>query len=174
MLASVLSDADALRASRIFGIALIALSLVPLTGFGGQVSLCQMSFAAIGALVMAHHGQGGDPMALLLAAVVCAVVGALVALPALRLSGLYLALATAAFAVFLDRWVFLFQSFELGPWTIKFWEGGRRRRRPGRHPRRRHDRPPDAARRAGRASSRSATSSSSPCGAAASASACSP
>ena len=63
-------------------------------------------------------------MALLLAAVVCAVVGALVALPALRLSGLYLALATAAFAVFLDRWVFLFQSFELGPWTIKLWEGG--------------------------------------------------
>ena len=61
VLASILNDADTLRASRIFGIALIALSLVPLTGFGGQVSLCQMSFAAIGALVMAHHGQGGDP-----------------------------------------------------------------------------------------------------------------
>src|SRR4029079_10425371 len=76
------------------------------------------------ALVMAHHGGGGDPVALLMAAVVCAVVGALVALPALRLSGLYLALATAAFVVFLDRWVFLFQSYELGPWTIKLWEGG--------------------------------------------------
>ena len=124
VLAQTLNDADALRASRIFGIALIALSLVPLTGFGGQVSLCQMSFAAIGALVMAHHGQGGDPLALLLAAVVCALVGAIVALPALRLSGLYLALATAAFAVFLDRWVFLFRSFDLGPWTIKLWEGG--------------------------------------------------
>jgi branched-chain amino acid transport system permease protein len=124
VLASLLNDGDALRASRIFGIALIALSLVPLTGFGGQVSLCQMSFAAIGALVMAHHGQGGDPIALLLAAVVCAVVGALVALPALRLSGLYLALATAAFAVFLDRWVFLFQSFEVAGQTIKLWEGG--------------------------------------------------
>src|SRR5690606_4744072 len=101
ILAGLLGDADALRATRIFGVAIIALSLIPLTGFGGQVSLCQMSFAAIGALVMAHHGQGGDPLALLLAAVVCAVVGALVALPALRLSGLYLALATAAFAVFL-------------------------------------------------------------------------
>jgi branched-chain amino acid transport system permease protein len=56
--------------------------------------------------------------------VVCAVVGALVALPALRLSGLYLALATAAFAVFLDRWVFVFRAFDLGPWRIKFWEGG--------------------------------------------------
>jgi branched-chain amino acid transport system permease protein len=124
VLAGLLNDADALRASRVFGIALIALSLVPLTGFGGQVSLCQMSFAGIGALVMAHHGQGGDPLALLLVAVVCAVVGAIVALPALRLSGLYLALATAAFAVFLDRWVFLFRNFELGPWTIKFWQGG--------------------------------------------------
>ena len=110
--------------SRVFGIALIALSLVPLTGFGGQVSLCQMSFAAIGALVMAHHGQGGDPLALVLVAVVCAIVGALVALPALRLSGLYLALATAAFAVFLDRWVFLFRAFDLGPWRIKLFEGG--------------------------------------------------
>ncbi len=124
VLASMLGDADTLRVSRVFGIALIALSLVPLTGFGGQVSLCQMSFAAIGALVMAHHGQGGDPVALLYVAVVCAVVGALVALPALRLSGLYLALATAAFAVFLDRWVFLFRTFDLGPWTIRVFEGG--------------------------------------------------
>jgi branched-chain amino acid transport system permease protein len=124
LLASLLGDADALRAARVFGVALIALSLVPLTGFAGQVSLCQMSFAAIGALVMAHHGQGGDPLALLFVAIVCAVVGAIVALPALRLSGLYLALATAAFAVFLDRWVFLFRSFELGPWTIKIFEGG--------------------------------------------------
>src|SRR3546814_1741219 len=70
---------------------------------------------------MAHHGQDGDPLALLLAALVCALVGALVALPALRLSGLYLALATAAFAVFLDRWVFLLPSFDLGPWTIRLF-----------------------------------------------------
>jgi branched-chain amino acid transport system permease protein len=124
VLAGLLGDADALRATRIFGVALIALSLIPLTGFGGQVSLCQMSFAAIGALVMAHHGHGGDPLALLLAAVVCAVVGALVALPALRLSGLYLALATAAFAVFLDRWIFLMPAFEVGGTTIRIFEGG--------------------------------------------------
>lgn len=123
-LAGLLGDADALRATRIFGVALVALSLVPLTGFAGQVSLCQMSFAAIGALVMAHHGDGGDPLALLLAAAVCAVVGALVALPALRLSGLYLALATAAFAVFLDRWIFLMPSFEVGGTTVKIFEGG--------------------------------------------------
>ncbi len=124
VLAGMLTEADILRTTRVFGIAMIALSLVPLTGFGGQVSLCQMSFAAVGAVVMAHHGDGGNPLALVLVAFVCAVVGAIVALPALRLSGLYLALATAAFAVFLDRWVWLLRSFELGPWRIKGFEGG--------------------------------------------------
>jgi branched-chain amino acid transport system permease protein len=63
-------------------------------------------------------------LALVAVAAVCAVVGALVALPALRLSGLYLALATAAFAVFLDRWVFLLRAFDVGPWRIKGFEGG--------------------------------------------------
>lgn len=124
VLASVLGDADALRVAKIFGLALIALSLVPLTGFGGQVSLCQMSFAAIGAMVMAHHGSSGQPIALLYAGVVCGVVGALIALPALRLSGIYLALSTAAFAVFLDRWVFNLAAFDLGPWTIRLFDLG--------------------------------------------------
>jgi len=124
VLASLLSDADALRASKIFGIALIALSLIPLTGFAGQVSLCQMSFAAIGAIVMAHHGQGGDPKGLLYAAVICGVVGALVALPTLRLSGIYLALATAAFAVFLDRWFFTLPAFDVGPLEIRIFDLG--------------------------------------------------
>ena len=124
VLASILSEADALRASKIFGIALIALSLVPLTGFAGQVSLCQMSFAAIGAIVMAHHGEGGDPKGLLIAAVICAVVGALVALPALRLQGIYLALATAAFAIFLDRWFFTLPAFDLGPLHIEVFDLG--------------------------------------------------
>ena len=45
-----------------------------------------------------------------------AVVGALIALPTLRLSGIYLALATAAFAVFLDRWIFGLRPFNL-PFT---------------------------------------------------------
>jgi branched-chain amino acid transport system permease protein len=106
-----------LRAAKVLGLAIIALSLVPLTGYGGQVSLCQMSFAGIGAIVMGHHGQDGNPATLLLVAVVCAAAGALVALPSLRLSGLYLALSTAAFAVFLDRWAFRLPPFDLGPWS---------------------------------------------------------
>ncbi|MGQ0432852.1 MAG: ABC transporter permease [Microthrixaceae bacterium] len=124
VLAVILSDADALRASKIAGLALIALSLVPLSGFAGQISLCQMSFAGIGATVMAHHGQGGDPTGVVLAALVCGLVGAVVALPALRLSGIYLALSTAAFAVFLDRWFFTLPAFDLGPVHIAVFDLG--------------------------------------------------
>jgi branched-chain amino acid transport system permease protein len=124
VLANLLPASDAVRVSRILGIAIIALSLVPLVGFAGQVSLCQMSFAGIGAIVMAHHGTGGDPLAVVYATLLCAVIGALVALPALRLSGIYLALATAAFAVALDRWLFHLPAFDLGPWEIKLFQLG--------------------------------------------------
>jgi branched-chain amino acid transport system permease protein len=64
---------------------------------------------------MAHVGIGGNPLGFVVAIVVCGVVGALVALPALRLQGIYLALATAAFAVFLDQWVFHLPDFDVGP-----------------------------------------------------------
>jgi branched-chain amino acid transport system permease protein len=84
-------------------VALIMLSLVPLTGYGGQVSLCQLTFAGVGAVTMSKaDGGSGSLLALLLAVLVPAAVGALVALPALRLRGLYLALATLAFAYAMD------------------------------------------------------------------------
>ncbi len=124
VIAGITSDADALRATKIVGIGIIALSLVPLTGFAGQASLCQMSFAGIGALVMAHHGTGGNPVGLLYAAVICGLVGAVIALPAMRLSGIYLALATAAFAVFLDRWFFTLPAFDIGPLHIEVFDLG--------------------------------------------------
>jgi branched-chain amino acid transport system permease protein len=101
--------------SKGLAVALIALSLVPLVGYGGQISLCQMTFAGMGALTMAHWGFGGSVVALVAAMIVAAVVGAIVALPALRLRGIYLALATMAFAVFMDRVVFTqTQVFEGG------------------------------------------------------------
>ena len=117
------------RPSKVVGIALIALSLVPLVGFGGQLSLCQMSFAGIGAVVMAHLGQGGDPWrSCSRRVVVRRSSGAIVALPALRLSGIDLALATAAFAVFLDRWVFLLPTFDARPVDDQALRAGHRRR----------------------------------------------
>ncbi len=88
------------------GTAIIMLSLVPLTGWGGQINLAPLTFAGIGAVVMGHFGGHGTLWGLLLAAVVTGLVGALVALPALRLQGLYLALATAAFAVFMEKMFF--------------------------------------------------------------------
>jgi branched-chain amino acid transport system permease protein len=123
-MAQILTDPDAVSVARIVALSIIGLSLVPLVGFGGQLSLCQMSFAGIGAVVMAHQGQGGSLMGLVYAAVVAGVVGAIVALPAIRLGGLYLALATAAFAVFMDLWVFVLEPFDLGPWTIKLFPLG--------------------------------------------------
>jgi branched-chain amino acid transport system permease protein len=122
VISTLVTDADALQLTRLFGFAIIALSLVPLVGYGGQISLCQMSFAGIGALVMAHNGAAGQPFTLVLVAIVCGVVGALVALPALRLSGIYLALATGAFAVILDRWVFNLPEFNIGPLRVSFFE----------------------------------------------------
>jgi branched-subunit amino acid ABC-type transport system permease component len=90
--------------------AVIALSLVLLTGYAGEINLAVLSFGAIGAIVVHHFGVTGggrDARSTLLgyvaAAVVCALVGALVALPSLRLRGLYLALSTMAFGVFVSN-----------------------------------------------------------------------
>jgi branched-chain amino acid transport system permease protein len=85
---------------------IIMLSLVPLTGWAGQISLAPMAFAGIGAVVMGQFGGDGTLWGLVLAVAVPALVGALVALPTLRLGDLYLALATAAFAVTLDAMFF--------------------------------------------------------------------
>jgi branched-chain amino acid transport system permease protein len=86
--------------------ALIMLSLVPLVGWGGQISLCQMTFAGLGAVAMARFGQGGSVFGLVAAAGLAGGAGALVSLPALRLRGLYLALATMAFAATMDAMFF--------------------------------------------------------------------
>jgi ABC-type branched-subunit amino acid transport system permease subunit len=89
-----------------FFTAVVTLSLVPLTGYAGQISLAQLTFTGIGAVAMATWGANGEPWAVLLAVGLCAVVGGIVAFPALRLSGIYLALATAAFALFCSSMVF--------------------------------------------------------------------
>jgi branched-chain amino acid transport system permease protein len=94
--------------------ALVALSLVPLIGWAGQVSLAPLAFAGIGAVAYARLGGAhGHGYAVFIAALVVLPVGALLALPALRLQGLYLALATLAFASLVEA-VFFIQPFALG------------------------------------------------------------
>jgi ABC-type branched-subunit amino acid transport system permease subunit len=88
---------------------LVFASLRLLVTTSGQVSLCHATFAAVGATSFAHFaGSGGVPwpVALLLAGLVTVPVGALVAVPAIRLSGLYLALATFGFGILVERLVY--------------------------------------------------------------------
>ena len=94
-------------------LALLALSLVPLSGYAGQVSLCQYSFLGLGAVVNHWVSNGNSVLGLLAAAGMCAAVGAVLALPVLRLRGIYLALATLAFAVLMDN-VFFTSSSIMG------------------------------------------------------------
>ena len=102
----------------IFG--LIVLSLVLLNGFVGQMSFCQYSFAAVGAftvgsLVAGQHWSFW--LAMPLGVIGAAVVGALVGVPALRLSGLFLTVLTVSVALFFDRFV-------LAPGTWNSFSGG--------------------------------------------------
>ena len=84
-------------------------------GWAGQVSLAPLAFAGIGAVAYARLGGAhGSIWAVLLAALVTVPVGALLAFPAMRLQGLYLALATLAFAAMVEE-VFYTQPFAVGP-----------------------------------------------------------
>lgn len=83
-------------------VGLILLTLVPLTGYGGQMSLCQFTLAGIGGVMMSRVAGGHSWWGLLAAAAVAGAVGVVISLPALRMRGLYLALATLAFADAMD------------------------------------------------------------------------
>ena len=99
----------------IYGLAILGLNL--LTGFNGQFSLGHGAFYGLGAYVTAILMQRyGVPYYWTLPAAggICFVVGALFGLPALRLQGLYLALATFALAVALPQ-LLKFQPLE--GWT---------------------------------------------------------
>jgi ABC-type branched-subunit amino acid transport system ATPase component/branched-subunit amino acid ABC-type transport system permease component len=103
------------------------LSLGLLVRTSGQVSLCQTAFAAIGAVAFSQFAHGlGIPwlVAALLAAFVAVPVGALVAIPAIRLSGLFLALATFGFGIMVEQ-LFYGRNFMFSQTTT-----GRRMPRP--------------------------------------------
>jgi ABC-type branched-subunit amino acid transport system ATPase component/ABC-type branched-subunit amino acid transport system permease subunit len=87
---------------------ILILSLGLLLRTSRQVSLCQYGFAAIGAAAMGHFTGAGIPwlVALLLAALVAVPVGAFIAIPAIRLSGVFLALATLGFGILLEQMVY--------------------------------------------------------------------
>ncbi|HET6910001.1 MAG TPA: ABC transporter permease [Mycobacteriales bacterium] len=84
----------------IYGI--VAVSLVMLTGWAGQISLGQWGIAGVGSImasVMALKWHQDFFLTLLVAGIVGAIASLVIGLPALRVQGLYLAVATLAFAV---------------------------------------------------------------------------
>ena len=93
--------------------ALVALSLNILVGMAGQISIGHAGFWALGAYASAIAMQTfGVPFiaAILLGGAVAGAFGALVALPALRVSGHYLAIATLAFAILVQQVLFEWES----------------------------------------------------------------
>jgi ABC-type branched-subunit amino acid transport system permease subunit len=88
--------------------AIVALSSVVLTGYVGQISLAQYAFAGLSAFVTAKLAvEGvGFPWAPLVAIALTTVAGVLVGLPALRVRGMTLAVATVGAAVAIEALMF--------------------------------------------------------------------
>ncbi|UPJ49051.1 branched-chain amino acid ABC transporter permease [Bradyrhizobium sp. 200] len=101
----------------IYGLAVLALNI--LTGGSGQFSLGQSAFYALGAytsaILMEHVGMN-YVLTLPIAGLICFALGFLFGQPALRLSGVYLALATFALATAMP------QLLKLG--FFEHWTGG--------------------------------------------------
>jgi ABC-type branched-subunit amino acid transport system ATPase component/ABC-type branched-subunit amino acid transport system permease subunit len=102
-LLALLVTAGSWRAAVIgtFIAAVIGLSLVVVTGYAGQVSLAQLALAGTAAFTLSGLTESWGvpfPFAPLLAALVAAVIGVAVGLPALRLRGLTLGVVTLALA----------------------------------------------------------------------------
>jgi branched-chain amino acid transport system permease protein len=96
---------------------LVAIGLTMLTGFSGQISLGHAGFFAIGAYASALLTQRlGLPfwLAIPVAGALTTLVGALVALPALRLKNLYLAIATLGFGIVTQKMIFEWRTLTGG------------------------------------------------------------
>ncbi len=101
----------------IYGLAVLALNI--LTGGSGQFSLGQSAFYAVGAYtsaILMEHAGINYALTLPVAGIVCFAFGFLFGQPALRLSGIYLALATFALATAMP------QLLKLG--YFEHWTGG--------------------------------------------------
>jgi branched-subunit amino acid ABC-type transport system permease component len=114
LLRQLMVDSDVTTLTVGISFAIIALSITLLTGYAGEINLASVSFGAVATMVVFHlgivgHGQGArtEVWAVVCGVATAAAVGGLIAFPALRLRGLYLALATMAFGVFLTDMVLM-------------------------------------------------------------------
>jgi ABC-type branched-subunit amino acid transport system ATPase component/ABC-type branched-subunit amino acid transport system permease subunit len=99
--------------TRVVIFAIAGCSLSVLSGWAGQLSLGQFGFAAVGGLVTVRLVNAGWfgvhnlpwGVAVAMSVLVGAAVAVLIGIPALRIPGLFLAVTTLAFAVFVENWL---------------------------------------------------------------------
>jgi branched-chain amino acid transport system permease protein len=111
---------ELIRASSLVVLAIVGCSIVVLTGWSGQVSLGQMSFAAVGATVGAVavlDWHWDLSLALLLAGAAAAVAAVVVGIPTLRLDGMFAAVTTLAFALAASGYLLVRAEFSWIPQT---------------------------------------------------------
>jgi branched-chain amino acid transport system permease protein len=118
-----LGPGNLLEGSTLLTLVIVGCSVVVLTGWSGQVSLGQMSFAAVGAAVGAvalADWHWDLSLALLIGGAAAASVATLVGLPTLRLNGIFVAVTTLAFALATSG--YLLDRSQFG-WIPKFQIG---------------------------------------------------
>jgi ABC-type branched-subunit amino acid transport system permease subunit len=92
-------------------LSIIFLSITLLTGMGGQISLCQAAFAGVGAFTvgqLAMHFGTSVLLGIVVGGVLAGALGAVVALPVLRVGGIAVGLLTLSFALLADNVLFLY------------------------------------------------------------------
>ena len=123
----VFSPSQAATTSTVMLYTLVALSLLVLTGWSGQISLGQWGFAAIGAwttVVLIAHASFPYPLAIIGGCIAGAAVALAIGLPAIRLRGLHLAVSTLAFSLaaysvlFTPRYLGHFLPSEIGAQSL--------------------------------------------------------
>src|SRR5262249_35268295 len=120
LLPFMLSEKDTNLAAAVAIYAIVAISLVLLTGWAGEISLGQIAFVAIGAAAAGAanvHWQLEPFLSFLLAGGIGALASVIIGLPALRIRGLMLAVSTLAFGVMTSSFLLNREQSFLG---IKF------------------------------------------------------
>jgi branched-chain amino acid transport system permease protein len=113
-----LGPGEVIRGSALLVLAIVGCSVVVLTGWSGQVSLGQMSFAAVGATVgaLALLDWHWDlSLALLLAGTAAGAVAVVVGIPTLRLDGMFAAVTTLAFSLAASGYLLVREEFSWIP-----------------------------------------------------------
>ena len=105
----------------VFIYAIVGVSLIILVGFTGQASLGHAAFLAIGAYTTAFCQKHGIPFIAYfpLAGILTGIIGALVGIPALRLHGIYLVIATISFGAIVEEILARWESVTNGNEGLK-------------------------------------------------------